>query len=89
MLLQLLFLVLSLSIRTEGNEKECNADAGAACVDDSTKLGGIIKDFLDKFQDESCQDEKSSCKEWAEVGECEINAKYMLQSCRRSCKMCK
>ena len=35
-----------------------------------------------------CADENAGCAAWAEAGECEENAAYMLQACRGSCNAC-
>ena len=35
-----------------------------------------------------CADENAGCAAWAEAGECEENAAYMLVSCRGSCNAC-
>ena len=34
-------------------------------------------------------DEHESCPHWAEIGECEKNPNYMLQSCKKSCASAK
>lgn len=36
-----------------------------------------------------CEDENAQCSEWAFFGECDKNPKFMLASCRKSCKACK
>ena len=38
--------------------------------------------------EENCRDETAACAKWAAEGECERNADYMSDSCRRSCKLC-
>jgi len=53
----------------------------------------IQKAADDKFvaqlpQDSNCTDEYSSCQEWADNGECEINPEFMLYNCKKSCKVC-
>ena len=37
---------------------------------------------------EHCEDEHKHCGFWAEIGECDKNPEYMLQSCRESCDEC-
>lgn len=36
----------------------------------------------------SCADQSQHCASWAQQGECDKNAAYMLLSCARSCKAC-
>lgn len=36
-----------------------------------------------------CKDKQETCKAWAERGECENNASYMLMNCNESCEICK
>ena len=35
-----------------------------------------------------CIDEDLQCEDWASVGECEVNSRYMLIKCRKSCNVC-
>ena len=37
---------------------------------------------------EKCRDDNNRCGFWALDGECEANPLYMLNSCKRSCKVC-
>lgn len=36
-----------------------------------------------------CADSHPNCAEWAVAGECKTNPGYMLQTCRKSCNVCK
>ena len=36
----------------------------------------------------NCQDNDSSCQDWARSGECERNAAFMNTSCARACNLC-
>lgn len=36
----------------------------------------------------TCDDGHEMCAEWARIGECEANSGYMLENCKRSCKLC-
>ncbi|EED92177.1 hypothetical protein THAPSDRAFT_262636, partial [Thalassiosira pseudonana CCMP1335] len=35
-----------------------------------------------------CIDTNEGCEKWALDGECDINLAYMLEECKRSCKVC-
>jgi len=35
-----------------------------------------------------CSDLNAKCKEWAKVGECTRNQRYMRSSCRKACGLC-
>lgn len=37
---------------------------------------------------EPCVDKNESCHDWFLKGECLINPDYMLENCRKSCKVC-
>jgi len=36
----------------------------------------------------ACEDNHKRCQEWSDRGECNINPKYMLKWCKKSCKVC-
>merc|ERR1712121_546014 len=36
----------------------------------------------------NCVDKHSRCQEWADRGECKINPRYMLNMCKKACKVC-
>jgi hypothetical protein len=36
-----------------------------------------------------CKDSDNGCQAWAEMGECEKNAEFMLANCKLSCRVCK
>jgi len=36
----------------------------------------------------TCQDEHSDCSSWADLGECDANAGFMMASCKSSCGKC-
>lgn len=40
------------------------------------------------MQDDSCVDDHPKCPAWNSKGECDANAKYMLQFCKKSCGIC-
>ena len=40
------------------------------------------------IDDGGCRDDHTSCGQWATSGECQRNPRYMLKSCRLSCKTC-
>eukprot|EP00978_Attheya_sp_CCMP212_P030230 scaffold110423_cov55-Attheya_sp.AAC.1 len=59
------------------------------------KDGGLWNEFrtsrdmyLDEERDASCVDDDEDCKYWAALGECETNAPFMLEGCRKSCNVC-
>ena len=35
-----------------------------------------------------CQDYHENCEEWAQIGECEKNMKFMIAKCPKSCNSC-
>jgi prolyl 4-hydroxylase len=35
-----------------------------------------------------CKDNHKNCEFWAEEGECKQNPKYMLENCKKACKVC-
>lgn len=35
-----------------------------------------------------CEDKENDCNQWADLGECEANPKFMLVNCPVSCKSC-
>jgi hypothetical protein len=37
----------------------------------------------------ACVDADSNCPVWAEQGECQINAAYMIERCAKSCGICR
>lgn len=39
-------------------------------------------------QQQVCKDSDDGCSAWAEMGECEKNAEFMLANCRLSCRIC-
>jgi hypothetical protein len=42
----------------------------------------------DDEEEEECFDSHEKCDEWVSMGECEANAEYMLQNCKKSCMIC-
>ena len=38
---------------------------------------------------DDCKDDNEWCPTWAAEGECSANPAYMLQSCKKSCEVCK
>ena len=49
-----------------------------------------VKDSIEarRQQTEKCKDDDERCDYWSSAGECKSNPAYMLQSCKRSCKVC-
>jgi hypothetical protein len=39
-------------------------------------------------EEEECFDNHEKCDEWASMGECEANARYMLGNCKKACMTC-
>jgi len=39
-------------------------------------------------EDASCVDDHVKCSDWSSRGECESNAKYMSNFCKKSCGIC-
>lgn len=35
-----------------------------------------------------CADKNSNCPYWARTKQCQVNPRYMLRNCRKSCKVC-
>ena len=35
-----------------------------------------------------CRDKNSYCQSWANAGECQRNAAYMSDNCKKSCNQC-
>ena len=38
--------------------------------------------------DDKCEDKHRMCPEWSLIGECEANPNFMLQECKKSCRLC-
>ena len=68
---------------TEGS---CSADSPETCEAEAGKIE-TDKNAKD-FEDNDCQDENPKCFDWAKLGECDNNPRYMLNHCRRSCLQC-
>ena len=49
--------------------------------------GAKIEDTPPKSRPD-CEDKENDCNQWADLGECEANPKYMLTNCPVSCKSC-
>ena len=71
-----------------GSEKQvctaANADS-AECTGDLPPMKGVA---ADEGNDDGCTDDHIKCAEWADLGECVANPKYMLVSCRKACGIC-
>merc|ERR1712072_1239959 len=39
-------------------------------------------------QTKGCEDLHTRCEAWSKAGECERNPSFMVQGCRRSCRLC-
>jgi hypothetical protein len=53
-----------------------------------TEFRNSREKYVDKKSDASCVDDDEHCNYWAGLGECETNAAFMLEGCRKSCKVC-
>jgi ShK domain-like len=56
---------------------------------DEDEEDGDYEEEWDEMEDEEgCFDNDEKCDEWASMGECEANPKYMLTYCKQSCMIC-
>lgn len=42
----------------------------------------------DEAQQKECKDRHQYCGSWAANGDCERNPGYMINNCRKSCRVC-
>lgn len=66
-----------------GTETEVVAAASAPSSNDSEAGEG-----LPAQKPVFCIDEGQYCDDWAAIGECDTNRKYMRRKCRKACKVC-
>lgn len=50
--------------------------------------GGVDDKYEYLKSDESCVDNHTKCQEWADSGECDTNAHFMIKECKLSCFAC-
>jgi len=62
-------------------EESCSALDSETCESENAIVDADEKNS-------NCQDDHPRCPEWATIGECDENPKYMLYKCRRSCMRC-
>eukprot|EP00978_Attheya_sp_CCMP212_P016476 scaffold43200_cov53-Attheya_sp.AAC.1 len=74
--------------------KKCPLSCGL-CVprnEEEEEVGGEFRTSRDMYLAEnsyvSCVDDDENCEYWAGLGECETNASFMLEGCRKSCNAC-
>jgi hypothetical protein len=65
-----------------GKEKEGDEEY----EEDDEEEWGDAED--DEEEEEECFDNHEKCDEWALMGKCEANARYMLQNCKKACMTC-
>lgn len=64
------------------------ADTGDLEDEDEDESGDYEEEWGDIEDGEECFDDNEKCDEWASMGECEANPRYMLTNCRKSCMIC-
>ncbi len=76
----LLFLLLVASLQSAGvataNQAECSVDGTCTSLPNAEDNAN------------SCKDMNENCEFWAESGECDANANYMLRNCPNACDIC-
>ena len=46
-------------------------------------------EYMEKYNiSENCIDEHNMCAQWALIGECKSNPNFMLEKCKKSCRIC-
>ena len=56
--------------------------------DEDEEDGDYEEEWGDVEDEEECVDNNEKCDEWASMGECEANPRYMLINCKKSCMIC-
>merc|ERR1712093_497633 len=69
-------------VKEQKNKDEEKAARGKA---KEAKAKKEEKEASSTPQDPNCMDASRECTEWASAGECESNADYMAEACRKSC----
>ena len=87
--LLILLLVTGTTCATDAESEEevctaANADS-AECTGNLPPMKGVA---ADEGNADGCTDDHVKCAEWADLGECVANPKYMLVSCRKACGIC-
>lgn len=73
-------------------KKYCPLSCGVGkCGDNNTTNNDKNKDVPNTGKNEQvlCTDDHENCGGWADMGECEDNPKYMRESCKKSCGVCR
>ncbi|KAI8781987.1 cysteine-rich venom protein LIO1 [Biomphalaria glabrata] len=63
----------------------CKAKGGSVNQGGEDKGGSVNQGG----EDEDCNDNAGGCAAWAKDRQCQINPKYMLKNCKKSCNVCK
>lgn len=72
---------------TSTTEGTCKADDPGTC---EAGIDDAIEDIekVDEVEESDCQDDHPKCRQWADIGECNKNPKFMHKHCERSCLQC-
>lgn len=73
----------------KNKHSKCGTFANAGyCTLNQSGWEKWMKDNCCEACSSSCRDENTSCQMWANRGECKKNPSYMLNNCKKACKVC-